>query len=135
MKPKEWLFQNGHIKEIGRGRLSREHIDLIKDAVNHGAMIEGYSVESTPNSTVKTVVKTDKPASDVVWDIGAPLRDERTIEATAAGKTIGMRTVCQICGNSLTYCPCNNPKVWVDHDHQDVVKFATRKQPMTPRWF
>lgn len=129
MKPKEWLFKNGHIKEIGRGRLSREHIDLIKDAVNHGAMIEGYSVESTPNSTVKTVVKTAKATAETVMDIGEPLRDERALSARAGKTEIGMRTVCNVCRNSLTYCFCPQPRVWVDYNREAVVEFVTRKHP------
>lgn len=130
MKPKEWLLKHGHIASIGRGRLSREHIDLIKDAVKNGAMIEGYSVESAPASTVKTVVKTVKPTGGTdVADIGEPLRDERTLEARAGTQSVGMRTVCNICRNSLTYCFCPQPRVWVDYNRESVVEFVTRKNP------
>lgn len=131
MKPKEWLLKHGHIEMIGRGRLSREHIDLIKNAVKNGAMIEGYSVESTPASTVKTVVKTAKAtAATEVADIGEPLRDERTLEARAGSKAVGMRTVCNVCRNSLTYCFCPQPRVWLDHDREAVVEFVPRKTPL-----
>ena len=42
MKPKEWLLANGHIKEIGRGRMSKDHIVLITEAAKD-TFIEGYS--------------------------------------------------------------------------------------------
>lgn len=130
MKPKEWLFKHGHITEIGRGRLSREHIALIQEAVKAGTHIEGYSVSSVPATAgkpEKAVVKTPKPSSDTVADIGEPLRDERTLEAFSGTKSVGMRTVCNICRNSLTYCFCPQPRVWVDFDREGMVEFRVRK--------
>ena len=134
MKPKQWLFDNGHIKEIGRGRLSAAHIALINEAVANGVNIEGYSV-------VKQNVSTDKPEPakvertkvdpNRIVDVPDMARDERDFTAYRFedGKRVevGMRTVCNVCGSSLTYCHCESPMVWVDFDRQSVVKFATRK--------
>ena len=55
MKPKEWLLANGHIKEIGRGRLAKDHIALVTAAART-TFIEGYSDE-------KPEVKVAKPVS------------------------------------------------------------------------
>lgn len=42
MRPKEWLYANGHIKVIGKGRLSKESIALVTEAAKT-VFIEGYS--------------------------------------------------------------------------------------------
>ena len=144
MKPKEWLLKNGHIKEIGRGRMSREHISLIEKAVkdNPNLVIEGYSNYTVPKSIVseaKTTVKTEKPEFVGIADVPDPRRDERTVEAYTYSDgnkvPVGMRTVCNICKCSLNYCPCETPRVWVDHEHEGVVLFATRKQPTNVMWY
>lgn len=126
-KPKEWLKANGHIKEIGRGRMSVAHIALINEAVAKGVEIEGYS---SPKATAQSAPK-DKPApkeSTGVIDVPEPLRDARDFKVVSAetGKPIpmvGPATICNGCHSSLTYCPCQFPRVWLDHEREIVVKF------------
>lgn len=132
IKPKQWLYDNGHLEVIGKGRMSRAHIALIEDAVRSGVNIEGYTAE-------KPVLATDKPVDvkriavdpNRVVDVPDMTRDERDTVAfyMADGKRIeiGMRTVDNNCGSSLTYCSCESPRVWVDFDRQVVVNFGTRK--------
>lgn len=127
MKPKEWLKANGHIKEVGRGRMSVAHIALINEAVANGVEIEGYS---RPKATAQSAPK-DKPApkeSTGIADVPDALRDARDFKVVSAetGKEIpmvGPVTVCNGCRSSLTYCPCPAPRVWLDHEREIVVKF------------
>lgn len=138
MKPKEWLVKNGHLEKVGRGRLSASHIELIKGAVANGENIEGYAV-STP-VVKETVQSVDKPstAPEVkritveagrILDVPDQIRDERgfTAHVTVNGKTteIGKRQACNVCGNSLTYCFCGTPTVWVDFDTEALVTFKS----------
>ena len=146
MKPKEYLYKHGHIKEIGRGRLSREHIAIIEDAVKGGEVIEGYSTStvasgvtddmSKPIKVEKTVLKSDP---NVVYDVPNPSRDESRVEAytfnNGESVSVGMRTVCNNCRCSLNYCPCPTPKVWIDHTTEGVVKFKERKNPSKTRCY
>lgn len=136
MKPKEWLLKNGHIKEITRGRMSREHISLIENAVKNGETIEGYSRSTAPIKPVvsvgKAVSKTEKSnGTGIVAIPDSPLRNETMWEAYANVdgkiKVIGMRTVCNTCKNSLTYCPCKSPLVNLDFDRVGVVNFRLSK--------
>lgn len=126
MKPKEWLKANGHLSEVGRGRLSGAHIELIRQAVAQGADIEGYS------STGRLAPKASAPKRDVestgIPDVPEQLRDARDFKVVSAttGKAIpmvGPKTVCNGCGSSLTYCPCPAPRVWLDHEREVVVRF------------
>lgn len=131
MKPKEWLKANGHITEIGRGRMSREHIALVEAAVASGVAIEGYAVSSKPANADKPVERVAVD-SKTIADIGEPTRDERSLMAyrVEEGKNveIGMRTVCNACGSSLTYCGDASPRVWIDHERQAVVNFKPRPE-------
>ncbi len=134
MKPKEWLLKNGHIKEITRGRMSRESIALIEEAVKNGVIIEGYSNYTAPAKPVSEA-GIEKPVSRIEKSNGTgilaipdnPLRSEELWEAYAnidgKIKSIGMRTVCNTCKNSLTYCPCKSPLVNLDYDLVGVVNF------------
>lgn len=145
MKPKEWLLKNGHIKEITRGRISRENHALIEAAVKNGAKIEGYSVstaapvegnDETPESTVtKAKVSSEK----VIYDVGPEryVEDETVGYIHQDGKQveISLRTVCNTCGASLTYHMCDSPRVWVDHKTEAMVYFKPRSKPLPKkRW-
>jgi hypothetical protein len=121
MKPKEWLKQNGHIADANvRGRLSLAHKALIEEAVSNGVVIDGYSLvkekpaTATKEATAPTVERT-AVAGKVIADIGDPTRDERSMSAfwVKDGKNlaIGMREICNLCGNSLTYCFHQIPQV------------------------
>lgn len=129
MKPKEYLVKHGHIKEAGRGRLSKEHIAIIEEAVKGGAFIEGYSI-STPANDAEPVEVKRAPAVDV-YDVPDEVRPERDWEAySESGAAVGMRTICNLCGNSLNYCHHQTPVVWVDHKTMTGVVFSPRKTPV-----
>ena len=133
VKPKEWLLKNGHIKEITRGRMSRENIQRIEDAVRKGEQIEGFMVSTVQPKTAEKDApkKVDKVSvsTDRVLDIPDESRDERAMSAYALvnGKNhpIGMRTVCNACHSSLTYCHCESPRVWLDTNTEVVVLFKS----------
>lgn len=134
MKPKEWLLKNGHISEIKRGRMSREHIELIQDAVRSGVVIEGYAVSTVQPKTAeepKEVKKVPTGTAQPIFKVPDESRDERDFKASGFlnGKKVpvGMRTVCNGCGSSLTYCHCANSRVWVSHEHESVVVFSKKR--------
>jgi hypothetical protein len=137
MKPKEWLYKNGHIKEIGRGRMSREHIALIEQAVRDGVTIEGYGISSVvPKSeTEKSAPMVEKVAvaGNRVMDVPDERRPESSWTAHTSEGEIGMRTVCNGCKNSLTYCYCPQSRVWLNHETEGVVFFKPRTAPMPRR--
>jgi len=145
MKPKDWLLKNGHIKEITRGRMSRENIALIEEAVKSGVVIDGYAIN-------KPVIKSDKPKSDTgpsvekvsinanrIADVPDETRPESQWEAhtyvDGVKRKVGMRTVCNICNNSLTYCYCRTPLVTVDTDTAKMVTFTVRTTPLPNRLY
>lgn len=123
MRPKQWLKENGHIADANqRGRLSRENIALIEKAVREGADIDGYAVSKAvpKNDTEKAApavnrVETGTGVKRIADIPDVQLRDEKVWKAhtTFEGVThkVGMRTACNTCGNSLTYCPCRFPVV------------------------
>lgn len=127
VKPKEWLFANGHIKEIGRGRMSRDHIALIEQAVRDGVNIEGYAVSTVqPKSEEeKSSPKVEKVAvaGNRILDVPDESRSEDLWTAHTSNGEIGMRTVCDTCNSSLTYCRCTTPMVWLNHETLGAVFF------------
>lgn len=133
-KPKEWLFKNGHIKEIGRGRLSKPLIAIIEDAVANGAIIEGYTKVKPTADNPKPKAERKTEDTSRILDVPDQLRDEADFKAvvTVNGKEkeIGKKTVCNGCGNSLCWCYCASPRVWVDWDTEALVtlKSITRKE-------
>jgi hypothetical protein len=133
MKPKEWLVAQGHLKEAGRGRMSREHIALIQAAVASGVEIEGYS---TPKpAPVKAVEpKPEKVESTGIVDVPETVRHEADWQAFVDNREVGMRTVCNGCGNSLTHCYEKFSKVWIDHTREGVVVFKQRTTPRKRWW-
>ena len=136
MKPKAALVKSGFLpagSENKRGRMSAAAIAECERLVSEeGYQIEGFSLTAQPTgSTEPREVERVKPdnGAKVIADIGAPLRDERqwTAYCNVDGiHTVGMRTVCNVCGNSLTYCPCRSPRVWVDHTREALVNFKPR---------
>lgn len=144
MKPKDWLLANGHIKEITRGRMSRENIALIENAVRDGAVIDGYVVSKVEPKVTKDVPAPSKVervtvATDRIADVPDEVRPESEWEAytylDGAKRPVGMRTVCNQCGNSLTYCHCRTPVVWLDHEVTGLVSFTVRTKPLlNKRW-
>lgn len=134
MKPKVALVKDGYLppgSENKRGRLSGDAIERCKVLAAQGWDIEGY-VSSKPTEGAAPVVEKVKvqAGSKEIADISEPFRDEGYWKAygnhNGTNIPIGMRTVCNQCGNSLTYCPCKSPRVWVDYDAQVVVNFTPR---------
>lgn len=135
IKPKEWLYQNGHMtreEADKRGRMSLANKALVMEAVRNGVAIEGYAIVDRPTVATDKPAKVERVAVDPnrVMDVPDMSRDETALMAfyRADGKVIeiGMRTVDNVCGNSLTYCRCESPRVWVDCDSQVVVNFKPR---------
>lgn len=131
MRPKEWLAANGHIDNPNqRGRLSKDHTALIEQAVRDGAKIDGYAVSDKPTDSE---VKVEKVSVDPnrVYDVPDETRPETswTAHVYIGGEkhAVGMRTVCELCSSSLTYCHCRGPIVSVNNETY-LVMFAPRPQ-------
>lgn len=133
MSPKEYLIDNcplkttkGHncVKE-GRGRLSREHVEIIKEVVTKGIAIDGYSMTTAPATKTEekkqTVTRQRAGKTTGITDTPEPRYSEFEFKAYALvdGKKVkvGMRECCTTCylkyhtTRSLTYCLCDNPTV------------------------
>lgn len=131
MKPKQWLAQNGHIADPNqRGRLSAAHKALIEKAVLDGADIDGYAVSKAVSDTPAPKVERVSVDPNRIADVPDESRPETDWEAHTNNGPIGMRTVCNTCHSSLTYCHCPHPKVWLDSDTEGVVFFRARKSPL-----
>ena len=143
MKPKAALVKDGFLpagSEDKRGRLSGAAIERCKELAAEGWQIEGYALVAQPTgSTAPREVEKVKVATGekVIADIPvSPLRDEKvwTAYANVDGKvvSVGMRTVCNTCHSSITYCPCKSPVVNMGHlpgvatDATAVVNFKPR---------
>lgn len=133
MKPKEWLKREGHIAEIGRGRLSAENIARIKEAVSNGVQIEGYSVTKPSATTAKPTgetverVKSDTGVADIPDMVRHP-DDWDAFDDTGKRFDIGIKGCCENCRNSVTYCRCTFPVLRVDNDRVSVVTFKPKAQ-------
>lgn len=136
MKPKAALVKDGFVEgdhvwspgdENKRGRLSVAAKARLTELALSGWQIDDYSVtKSADTSKPDTVVKI-KTDPNAVVDIPNPTRDEKALEAWSGTVKVGMRTVCNNCRRSLTYCPCEQPRVWLDHETQGVVHFKPVK--------
>ena len=132
MKPKVALVKDGFIDgdhtwsrgdENKRGRLSKPAIERCKVLASEGWDIDGYTVsQSVSGESTVSKVKSDPNA---VSEIPPPTRDETTMTAWVGDKSVGMRTVCNNCRRSLPYCLCEQPKVWLDHINEGVVRFKS----------
>lgn len=132
-KPKEYLFEHGKIDDPKqRGRMSLDNKAFITAAVESGVLIEGYGETTAEDGAVVI----DKVSIDPnrVFDVPDESRPEASFTAYVGTKEIGMRTICNVCSNSLNYCHCSSPRVWVDFDREGVVNFAGRTKP-TKRWW
>ncbi len=137
MKPKVALVKSGFLpagSENTRGRLSGAAIAECERLVGEGWAIDGYSVVKSENTLAKSdgpapvlVKKTATADPSRIADVPDESRPESVWRASTEvdGKAVpvGMRTVCNACHNSLTYCRCSEPRVWVDHDRQGTVNF------------
>lgn len=130
MKPKAALVKDGFLpagSENKRGRLSGDAVNRLKELAANGWNIEGFTV-SKPTAEVKdndepVKVERVKRDSSAIEELVPMTRDENALEAFTSNGKIGFRTVCNICGSSLTHCPCPQPKVWLDYNREGVVYF------------
>ncbi len=138
MKPKVALVKDGFLpagSENKRGRLSGAAIARLKELAATGVKIEGYTVSQSSDSSEP--VKVEKVAVDPnrIADVPEETRPETSWQAFTSESEVGMRTVCNGCKNSLTYCHCQFPKVWIDHTREGVVHFKPRTVAVNPkRW-
>lgn len=136
MKPKEALVKDGFLPkgaENKRGRLSGAAIDRCKELAGQGWSIEGYEVSQSTTSTGPIVDKV-KVDPNRIFDVPDVARDEDMWSAHTSEGEVGMRTVDNGCGNSLNYCRCQHPRVWIDHETEGVVVFKPRTTPLKKRW-
>lgn len=136
MKPKVALVKDGFLpagSENKRGRLSLAADARLKELAGMGWQIDGYSVsKSTTPDTAPVVTKAASADPNRVVDVPDESRPESLWIAYrhADGKPVdvGMRTCCNVCRASLTYCRCESPRVWVDFDSEAVVYFKPRPE-------
>lgn len=131
MKPKVALVKDGFLpagSENKRGRLSGEAIARLKVLAGQGWDIEGYSVSRSADTAVAPTVTKVATDPNRVLDVPDEARSEDLWTAHTSEGSVGMRAVCNGCGNSLTYCRCQHPRVWVDYDREAVVFFKPRSQ-------
>lgn len=125
LKPKVALVKDGFLPEGSenvRGRLSADAINRCKELASQGWDIDGYVVSKSSDSTPSTVSKV-KHDPNVIPDVPDATRPESSWTAWVGTLSVGMRTVCNNCRCSLTYCHCESPLVWLDHNDQGVVHF------------
>lgn len=138
MKPKVALVKSGFLpagSENKRGRLSADAIAECKRLVaEEGYKIEGYEVSSTPASEKDAPVVQKKSVDpNRILDVPDEARSEDAWEAHTSEGPVGMRTVCNTCHSSLTYCHCAPPMVWVAYDRAAAVYFKPRTRPLNHR--
>lgn len=143
MKPKVALVKDGFLpagSENKRGRLSIDAINRLKELAASGWDIDGYSVTRTaptvgkPTAPVVEKVKADPNTIPDVPDESRPEKDWQAYRKFGLEQVeVGMRTVCNVCGSSLSYCHCPKPVVWVDADLEAVVYFKPRTSPLVAR--
>lgn len=140
MKPKAALVKDGFLpagSENKRGRMSGPAIERCQHLVDH----EGYAIEGFAKSSAagKPAVESAKPEivrvktdANRLVDVPDPLRDSRDWTLVRASDkkpihAVGMRNVCEGCGNSFTYCPCSVPK-FLDNTGPVPVEFRMKQQ-------
>lgn len=119
MKPKVALVKDGFLpagSENQRGRMSAAGIKRCEELVALGWQIDGFASVSKPSDDSKAAKTVARVSVDPnrIQDVPDPLRDKRdwTLIEKSTGKPMryaGMCNVCQVCGNSFTYCGCANP--------------------------
>ena len=139
MKPKQALVKDGFLpagSENKRGRMSGAGIERCQYLVDH----EGYTIEGFAKSSAagKPAVESAKPEivrvktdPNRLVDVPDALRSDKdwTLIRSSDKKAIhavGMRNVCQGCGNSFTYCPCRVP-TFLDNTGIVPVEFRMKK--------
>lgn len=135
MKPKAALVKDGFVEgdhtwspgdENKRGRLSGGAIERCMQLAAEGWQIDGYVATASTGPEPKTEVSKVKVDPNRIQDVPEPARDEDSWTAHSSVGPVGMRTVCNICKSSLTYCHCPNPRVWLDHENESMVVFKVK---------
>jgi len=130
--PKEVLFKHGLIEKIGRGRLSADNRKWLDEFVAGGGKVDGWSVTETGETKVEKVGRVITPD---VTETHPEKENEAYYFLNGKPITVSMRTVCNVCHNSLSYHFCQEPKVWVDYQTEAVVYFRKRVNPLPgKRW-
>lgn len=134
MKPKVALVKDGFLpagSENTRGRMSKAAIARCEELAAQGVVIDGFTAKKSADTSKPVIVTREKTDPNRIADVPDALRDDREFQAfvTDKGKTveIGNRTVCNGCHSSLSYCPCSQPRVWLDHERESVVTFTYKK--------
>lgn len=133
IKPKVALVKDGFLpagSENKRGRLSGAAITRLKELAASGMDIEGYTVSKSSDSTAPPKVEKVSVDPNRVVDVPDESRPEADWQAFSTNGEIGMRTCCNVCGSSLTYCYCPHPRVWLDFQTEGVVYFKPRTSPV-----
>lgn len=138
IKPKVALVRDGFLpagSENKRGRLSGAAIDRLKELAGKGWDIEGYTVSKSSDSTAPPKVEKVSVDPNRLVDVPDESRPEESWRAFTSEGEVGMRTVCNLCHSSLTYCHCPHPRVWLDFQTEGVVYFKPRTSPVpNKRW-
>ena len=138
MGPKEWAKANGFPDiKLGKGRMPADARAAVEAFVASGGRIDGMTVTKTGD---EPKVERTTPGTTAVADIGEETRPEKYNRAFVGTQEIGMRTVCNNCRCSLTYCKCASPTVYgygVDTNTPSVVSFKPRPNPedYRARWW
>lgn len=137
MKPKVALVKDGFLpagSENRRGRLSLEAKARLAELVALGWDIDGLSAPkpvtekpeaepSKPGITPVDGTSSARGSGKVIVEIPDERYPENEFRAFAGGKEIGMRDVCNTCGNSFTHNVCSNPTKWIDFETSAPVEF------------
>jgi hypothetical protein len=129
MKPKEALVKDGFLppgSENIRGRMSKDAIARCEQLASQGWQIDGFQVKKSSDTAAPVEVERVKVDPTSIPDVPDQTRPEQSWTAHTSEGEVGMRTVCNVCRNSLTYCFCPVPKVWIDHQTEAAVYFKQR---------
>lgn len=100
MSPKEILFKAGRIPAIGRGRISVENKQWLKD--------NGHTFEKPTNSVDKPAPKAAQGSEYILDVVYTYPESEYRYEGP---KGTGIRNVCDTCKVSFVFHGCLNPTV------------------------
>jgi hypothetical protein len=141
MGPKEWAKANGFPDiKLGKGRMPADARAAVEAFVAGGGHIDGYQAVTPKDDSTETPKVGRTTNSTGIADIGEERRPEQYNRAYVGDREIGMRTVCNNCHSSLTYCGCASPTVYgygVDTNTPSVVSFKPRPNPedYRARWW